>query len=94
MRLLVWDHEPRILLDGRRMADVLGIEGVLGVPTDRVRMRNALNAGQPLALARDGNDYLQAIRRACDLSAPARRPMLGGLDKVRRAILRQTERTA
>jgi len=91
LRLIVWDHNPHILLDGGRMADVLGIEAVLNMPTDRVRMRNALNAGQPLAMQKDGNGYLQAIRRACAIEAPARGTR-AGLDKVRRAIMRSVER--
>jgi pilus assembly protein CpaE len=93
MRLLVWDNDPRVLLDGRRMADVLGIEAVLGVPTDRVRIRNALNAGQPLALRKDTGGYLQAIRRACDIAVPAPGARTGldrrierGLEKLRRVI--------
>jgi pilus assembly protein CpaE len=93
MRLLVWDNDPRVLLDGRRMADVLDIEAVLAVPTDRVRMRNSLNAGQPLALRKDASGYLQAIRRACDITAPATGARAGldrrferGLEKLRRVI--------
>lgn len=95
MRLLVWDHNPHILLDGGRMGDVLGIEAALDIPTDRVRMRNALNAGQPLAMQKDGNGYMQAIRRACDAPAPVGRARGGidrGFDKVRRAIMRSMER--
>lgn len=93
MRLLVWDYHPQILLDGRRMADVLGIEPVLAIPTDRMRLRNALNAGQPLAMGKEGNGYLQAIRRVCDIAAPPRRAS-GSLALVRRAILRSVERGA
>jgi len=93
MRLLVWDHNPHILLDGQRMADVLGIETLMNVPTDRVRLRNALNGGQPLALRKDANGYLQAIRKACDIGAPSRRRH-GGLDLMRRALLRPVENPA
>ncbi len=93
MRLLVWDYDPHILLDGRRMADVLGIETLMSVPTDRVRLRNALNGGQPLAMRKDANGYLQAIRKACDIGAPPRR-RCGGLGMVRRALLRSPESAA
>jgi pilus assembly protein CpaE len=93
MRLLVWDRDPEILLDGRRMADVLGIEAVMDLPTDRARMRNALNAGHPLAMQRDSGCYLQAIRRACNIVTPQRGAIVN-LDKVRRAIMRSVERTA
>ncbi|AXB79230.1 hypothetical protein [Novosphingobium sp. P6W] len=93
LRLLVWDHDPRILLDGRRMADALDIDTVLGVPTDRVRMRNALNAGRPMMIERDGGQYAQAIRRACGISAPTKSNTFG-IDKMRKAILRSVERTA
>lgn len=93
LRLLVWDHDPRILLDGRRMADALDIDTVLGVPTDRVRMRNALNAGRPMMIERDGGQYAQAIRRACGISAPTKTNTFG-IDKMRKAILRSVERTA
>ncbi|WP_159979591.1 MULTISPECIES: histidine kinase [unclassified Novosphingobium] len=93
LRLLVWDYDPRILLDGRRMADALDIDTMLGVPTDRVRMRNALNAGRPMMIERDGGPYAQAIRRACGISAPTKSNNFG-IDKMRKAILRSVERTA
>lgn len=93
LRLLVWEHDPRILLDGRRMADALDIDTLLGIPVDRVRQRNALNAGRPMMIERDGGGYAQAIRRACGISAQAK-PATFGIDKMRRAILRSVERTA
>lgn len=83
MRLLVWDHLPAVLLDGRRMADALGVGSVLALPTDRARMRNALNAGRPLAMEADGGAYMGAIRRACGVAAKA-----SGIDRLRRAMLR------
>lgn len=93
LRLLVWEHDPRILLDGRRMADALDIDTLLGIPVDRVRQRNALNAGRPMMIERDGGAYAQSIRRACGISAQAK-PSTFGIDKMRRAILRSVERTA
>lgn len=93
LRLLIWDHDPRILLDGRRMADVLGIEAILGVPSDRVRMRNALNAGEPLAMQRDGGTYIQTIRRACGITAQPKGTM-AGFDHIRRSIQKRLERSA
>lgn len=90
MRLIVWDHQPGVLLDGRRMADALGLDHVLGLPVDGVRSRNALNAGRPLALEGDGGAYMQAIRRAVGGTAgPAR-----GIDRLRHAMLRVVERRA
>ncbi|AMK25172.1 AAA family ATPase [Sphingobium sp. TKS] len=83
MRLLVWDHLPGVLLDGRRMADALGVGSVLALPTDRARMRNALNAGRPLAMEADGGTYMAAIRRACGVASKA-----GGIDRLRRAMLK------
>lgn len=83
MRLLLWDHLPGVLLDGRRMADALGVGSVLALPTDRVRMRNALNAGRPLAMEADGGAYMAAIRRACGVA-----PKAGGIDRLRRAMLK------
>lgn len=83
MRLLLWDHLPGVLLDGRRMADALGVGSVLALPTDRARMRNALNAGRPLAMEADGGAYMAAIRRACGVA-----PKAGGIDRLRRAMLR------
>lgn len=83
MRLLVWDHLPGILLDGRRMADALGVGSVLALPTDRARMRNALNAGRPMAMEADGGAYMAAIRRACGVAAKG-----GGMDRLRRMMLR------
>jgi pilus assembly protein CpaE len=93
LRLLVWDHDPRILLDGRRMADALDIDAMMGIPTDRVKMRNALNAGRPMMTERDGGTYVQAIRRACGINGPAKSNGFG-IDKMRKAILRSVERTA
>ena len=88
-RLLVWDHQPGILLDSQRMTAVLGVRGALAIPTDWTRARNALNAGTPLALEADGGPYMQAIRRACGVkSAP------GPIDRIRKAVRRRLERAA
>jgi len=93
LRLLVWDHDPRILLDGRRMADALDIDTVLGIPAERVRLRNALNAGRPLMAERDSGVYGQAIRRAAGITAAVKGSNFG-IDRMRKAILRSVERTA
>jgi pilus assembly protein CpaE len=93
LRLLVWDYDPRILLDGRRMADALDIDAMIGVPIDRVKMRNALNAGRPLMTERDGGPYAQAIRRVSGIAAPTKSGNFG-IDRMRKAILRSVERTA
>jgi len=93
LRLLVWEHDPRILLDGRRMADALDIDTVFGIPVDRVQQRNALNAGRPMMTERDGGTYAQAVRRACGISAQAKGASFG-IDRMRKAILRSVERTA
>src|SRR3546814_768754 len=34
MRLLVWDHLPGVLLDGRRMADALGVGAALALRSE------------------------------------------------------------
>lgn len=98
MRLLLWDHQPGVLLDGRRMADALGIGGVLGVPVDPVRSRNAINAGRPLALEADGGAYMQAIRRACGMMSSQRAfplgPPNGSMNRLKRAVLQIVERSA
>ncbi|WP_395397132.1 histidine kinase [Novosphingobium sp. BL-8A] len=93
LRLLVWDHDPRILLDGRRMADALGINPVMAVQIDRVRARNALNAGKPMMLDQDGGPYAQAIRRICNIAVPAKGSVIA-IDRMRRAVLRRLEKTA
>lgn len=92
MRLMVWDYDPRVLLDGRRMAEVLGIDPVITIPIDRVRLRNALNAGRPMMVERDGGQYVQAVRRAAGRNAPVK-GSFAGFDKVRRKILQTIERT-
>ncbi|PJG45849.1 histidine kinase [Sphingobium sp. LB126] len=89
MRLLVWDHLPGVLLDGRRMADALGVGSVLALPVDRARMRNALNAGRPMAMEADGGAYMAAIRRACGVAAKT-----GGIDRLRRAMLKVVEKAS
>ncbi|CCA90414.1 MULTISPECIES: histidine kinase [unclassified Novosphingobium] len=91
MRLLVWGHDPAILLDGRRMADVMGIEALMGVPFDRIDYYNALNAGRPLYLGRGNASYIQAIRRVCNISEQPR-GTVARFDKLRRSVLRSLER--
>lgn len=93
LRLLVWDHDPRILLDGRRMADALDIDTMLGIPADRVRLRNALNSGRPMMTERDGGVYAQAVRRAAGITTQPKANGFG-IDRMRKAILRSVERTA
>jgi len=93
MRLLVWDHDPAILLDARRMADVLGLEKVLAIGTDRAQIANAFNAGKPLLGERDSGPYARAILRACNIQVEQKY----GHDTfamVRRALTRSTERAA
>ncbi len=94
MRLLMWDHQPGVLLDGKRMAEALGVTSSLAIPTDPVRLRNALNAGRPLALEADGGAYLQAVRRAGGIFALPHTGARGQIDKLRRAMLRAVERSA
>lgn len=89
MRLLVWDHLPGVLLDGRRMADALGVGAALALPIDRARMRNALNAGRPMAMEADGGAYMAAIRRVCGIA-----PKPGGIDRLRGAMLRVVQRAS
>lgn len=86
-RLLVWQHDHRILLDGQRMADALGLRRAMNVPVDRVRAANALNAGRPLMMESEGGVYAPAIRRIGDVAEPARR-MPFGLDRLGRAMQR------
>lgn len=62
-RLLMWDHKAAVLLDGRRMSDVLNVRSSIGVPVDQVQMRNALNSGRPIALETSAGSYMQVIRR-------------------------------
>lgn len=90
-RLLVWDHQPAILLDSRRMGDVLQAGSVLPLPVDQVRVRNALNSGRPLAMEGGADRYMRAIKQACDVEA---RPSATSLDRLRRLLQRPLERTA
>jgi pilus assembly protein CpaE len=70
-RLLMWDHQPSVLLDGKRMSDVLEIGQSLGVPCDPVRIRNALNLGKPLMCnAESGDPYCQAIQAVTGVTRP------------------------
>lgn len=96
MRLLMWDHRPGVLLDGRRMTSALGIGGnqCMGIPTDPVRLRNALNSGKPLAMEADGGAYALAIRRACGIADPVSAGPKEGVARMRRAVLRVLERSA
>lgn len=90
-RLLVWDHQPAVLLDSRRMGDVLQTGSILPLPIDRVDARNALNAGRPLAMERGSDRYMRSIRQACGLEA---RRAAHRLDSLRRLLQRPLERTA
>lgn len=93
-RLLVWDHQPAVLLDSRRMTDVLDLSSVLPLPVDAARARNALNAGQPIAMERDGGAYMQAIRRACGIQPPAPSVALAKITSIHRAVRRSLERAS
>ncbi len=94
MRLVMWDHQPGVLLDGKRMPEALGLTTSLPIPTDAVRLRNAMNAGRPLALESDGGAYLQAVRRASGIFSLPRTGALGQIEKLRRAMVRAVERSA
>ncbi len=93
MRLAVWDHDPAVLLDGRRMADTMGLEQVLPVPIDRIRTANAFNAGKPIMAGPDHSPYGRAVLRAANIHVQEKRGTFG-MDKVRRALLRSVERAA
>lgn len=95
MRLLIWDHQPAVLLDGRRMTEALGLRHHLNIPVDHVRLRNAVNAGRPLALDAAGGIYMQAVRHIVgDVAAPARAAQMPGIDTLRRAVRRIVDRAA
>lgn len=91
LRLVVWDYDPHVLLDGRRMADVLGIGAIFTVPHDRTQLRNALNAGRPLLINNDAASYVQAIRRAAGRIVRPR-GFVAKVGEGRRAVLRWLER--
>lgn len=82
-RLLVWDHQPAILLDSRRMSDILRTGSTLPLPIDQIRMRNALNAGRPLAMEAAPDRYMRAIRTACGIE-PQRSSK--NLERLRRLL--------
>ena len=85
-RLLLWDHQPAVLLDGRRMADILEIDTVLGVPTDQAQVRNAVNLGRPLACESQGGSYMHAIHRIANVT---NKQSTGAFMKVRQAFDRR-----
>jgi pilus assembly protein CpaE len=86
-RLLLWDHQPSVLLDGRRMADILEIDTVLGVPTDRARVRNAVNLGRPLACESQGGSYMNAIHRITNVT---KKESKGPFMRMRQALDRRS----
>lgn len=82
-RLLLWDYQPAVLLDGKRMADVLELKTALGVPVDPTLLRNALNLGKPLALEPAASAYVQVIARIIGVeSAPQQTPTLAPLRRL------------
>jgi len=93
LRLMVWDYDPRVLLDGRRMAEILDIDPVITIPVDHVRIRNALNAGRPLMIERDGGGYVQAVRRAIGRNEVAT-GAIAGIGRIKRKFLQSVERHA
>ena len=90
-RLLVWDHQPAILLDSRRMSDILRTSRTLPLPIDQIRLRNALNAGRPLAMEAAPDRYMRAIRTACGIE-PQRSSK--SLERLRRLLQRPVEPAA
>lgn len=82
IRLLVWDHDPRILLDGQRVAQALGLTRSMAVPVDHVRLRNALNAGTPLS-ASGATPYVDAVRRVAGLPPAQRSPIELQVDRLK-----------
>jgi pilus assembly protein CpaE len=93
-RLVVWDHDPGVLLDGRRMIEALGLGSFANVPINMVQLRNAYNSGKPLALDKKDSGYIQALRRIGDLRGPVRSPATMQFDRLRKAVTRVVERYA
>ncbi len=95
MRLVVWDHQPGVLLDGRRMMEALGLRHQHNVPVDRVALRNAVNAGRPLAIDAPNSPYMQAVRRIGGAQAAAPRvSAIPAIGKLRRTVKRVMEGAA
>lgn len=93
-RIVVWGYLPAILLDGRRMADALGVGSFANVPVDQASLRNATNSGRPLALAGKDGAYLHALRRIGGLRGAARASGSPLIDRVRQTVAGVLERFA
>ena len=92
-RLIVWGHQPGILLDGRRMVDALGLGSFANVPVDTVALRNAVNSGKPLALEEKDGAYIRALRRIGGQRVTPRTPSsLSAVDRLRQSVGRVAER--
>lgn len=89
-RLLLWDYQSGVLLDGKRMADVLEFKTALGVPIDATMLRNALNLGKPLALEPAASNYAQVISRMIGVETPAYPTT--GLAPLRRLLSRSNRK--
>ncbi|MDB5715684.1 MAG: histidine kinase [Sphingomonadales bacterium] len=91
-RLIVWGHQPGILLDGRRMVDALGLGSFANVPVDTVALRNAVNSGKPLALEDKDSAYVRALRRIGGQRAAVRPLTIAGgpslTDRLRETVAR------
>jgi pilus assembly protein CpaE len=91
-RLIVWGHDEAVLLDGRRIMDVLGLGSFVNVPVDGAELRNAVNSGRPLALKGRETLYTKALRRVGgQREAAARTPAGGALERVRHGLSRIVE---
>lgn len=92
-RLVVWGHQPGILLDGRRMVDALGLGSFANVPVDTVALRNAVNSGKPLSLEEKDSAYVRALRRIGGQRPNAPRSVTASVpvvDRLRAALGRVT----
>lgn len=66
--LAVDGHDPGILLTPEQMATTLGLKCFATIPAARVAEANALNAGQPLALAQPFHAYSRAMSKIAGLA--------------------------
>jgi len=90
-RLVVWDHDDRVLLDGRRIMEALGLGSFVNVPVDQVALRNAVNSGRPLGLKDRDTPYNRALRRVGGQRVAVRPPVTHALDRMRSGLSRLVE---
>lgn len=82
--LVIDDYSNEIALDEAQMLTALGLRHAVRLPAARVELVNALNLGEPLALARPRSAWSRSVKRLAEQAAPAPQRRVAGEGAGRR----------